>query len=213
MGNEHALLISNHRSDIDWLVGWVLSQRSGCLGSTVAMMKKVLKYLPVIGWSMWFSEYVFPERSWAKDESTLKLALFVEGTRFTQGKLSAAQQYAISSGLPIPRHVLLPRIKDAFLENYFASGRFGTEEIQDIRLPKKSLIVMIVWSCLLVLGAVEFLSWTSLFSTREGIALSAAFLLLVVILMQVLTLFSQSEPSAPVDNIQEDPVREHLLKQ
>ncbi|GMH13006.1 hypothetical protein Nepgr_014847 [Nepenthes gracilis] len=207
---------------------------------------------------MWFSEYVFLERSWAKDESTLKsgfeqlkdfpnpfwLALFVEGTRFTQGKLSAAQQYAISRGLPIPRKVLLPRTKvkvhikrhfmhelpetsddiaqwcrdmfvakDAFLENYFASGRFGTEEIQDIGLPKKSLIVMIVWSCLLVLGAVEFLSWTSLFSTWEGIAISAAFLLLVVILMQVLILFSLSEPSAPVDNIQEDLVREHLLKQ
>ena len=25
-GKEHALLISNHRSDIDWLVGWVLAQ-------------------------------------------------------------------------------------------------------------------------------------------------------------------------------------------
>ncbi|KAL5569667.1 hypothetical protein UlMin_026242, partial [Ulmus minor] len=24
-GKEHALLISNHRSDIDWLVGWVLA--------------------------------------------------------------------------------------------------------------------------------------------------------------------------------------------
>lgn len=25
-GKEHALLICNHRSDIDWLVGWVLAQ-------------------------------------------------------------------------------------------------------------------------------------------------------------------------------------------
>lgn len=25
-GKEHALVISNHRSDIDWLVGWVLAQ-------------------------------------------------------------------------------------------------------------------------------------------------------------------------------------------
>ncbi|XP_043693109.1 1-acyl-sn-glycerol-3-phosphate acyltransferase 2-like isoform X3 [Telopea speciosissima] len=105
MGKEHALLISNHRSDIDWLVGWVLAQ--------------------VIGWSMWFSEYLFLERSWAKDESTLKfgllqvkdfplpswLALFVEGTRFTKAKLLAAQEYATSTGLPIPRNVLIPRTK------------------------------------------------------------------------------------------------------
>lgn len=125
MGKEHALVICNHRSDIDWLVGWVLAQRSGCLGSSLAVMKKSSKVLPVIGWSMWFSEYLFLERSWAKDETTLKsglqrlrdypqpfwLALFVEGTRFTQAKLLAAQEYAASTGLPVPRNVLIPRTK------------------------------------------------------------------------------------------------------
>ncbi|KAG0521019.1 hypothetical protein BDA96_08G125100 [Sorghum bicolor] len=75
MGKEHALIISNHRSDIDWLIGWILAQRSGCLGSTLAIMKKSSKFLPVIGWSMWFSEYLFLERSWAKDEKTLKWGL------------------------------------------------------------------------------------------------------------------------------------------
>ncbi|CAM8889217.1 unnamed protein product [Rhodiola kirilowii] len=125
MGKEHALFISNHRSDVDWLVGWVLAQRSGCLGSALAIMKKSSKFLPIIGWSMWFSDYIFLERRWAKDENTLEeafkrledfprpfwLALFVEGTRFTQEKLIAAQQYATCSGLPIPRNVLIPRTK------------------------------------------------------------------------------------------------------
>uniref|UniRef100_A0A103YLQ4 1-acylglycerol-3-phosphate O-acyltransferase n=1 Tax=Cynara cardunculus var. scolymus TaxID=59895 RepID=A0A103YLQ4_CYNCS len=124
-GKEHALVIANHKSDIDWLIGWVFAQRSGCLGSTLAVMKKSSKFLPVIGWSMWFSEYLFLERSWAKDESTLKsglqslkdypqpfwLALFVEGTRFTKAKLLAAQEYASSMGLPVPRNVLIPRTK------------------------------------------------------------------------------------------------------
>ncbi|GLT96114.1 hypothetical protein SLE2022_137600 [Rubroshorea leprosula] len=125
MGKEHALVMCNHRSDLDWLVGWVLAQRSGCLGSAIAVMKKSSKLLPVIGWSMWFSEYLFLERSWAKDESILKsglqrlkdfpqpfwLALLVEGTRFTQAKLLAAQEYAASTGLPVPRNVLIPRTK------------------------------------------------------------------------------------------------------
>ncbi|MCO5600299.1 hypothetical protein L7F22_054409 [Adiantum nelumboides] len=124
-GKEHALVISNHRSDLDWLFGWVLAQRVGCLGSTRAVMKKSTKYLPVMGWSMWFSEYIFLERSWAKDEETLKfsfkslkgfpqpfwLALFVEGTRFTEAKLLQAQEFAASSGLPSPRNVLIPRTK------------------------------------------------------------------------------------------------------
>ncbi|WMV19241.1 hypothetical protein MTR67_012626 [Solanum verrucosum] len=134
MGKEHALVIANHRSDIDWLVGWILAQRSGCLGSSLAVMKKSSKLLPVIGWSMWFSEYLFLERSWAKDERTLKsglqrlsdyplpfwLALFVEGTRFTQAKLLAAQEYAASAGLPVPRNVLIPRTKVGFLFPFFS---------------------------------------------------------------------------------------------
>ncbi|EMS63864.1 hypothetical protein CFC21_064778 [Triticum aestivum] len=97
----------------------------GCLGSAIAIMKKSSKFLPVIGWSMWFAEYLFLERSWAKDEKTLKsglqrlkdfprsfwLALFVEGTRFTPAKLLAAQEYAVSQGLTAPRNVLIPRTK------------------------------------------------------------------------------------------------------
>jgi hypothetical protein len=30
-GKEHALVISNHRSDIDWLVGWIIAQVSSSL--------------------------------------------------------------------------------------------------------------------------------------------------------------------------------------
>ncbi|KAG6792851.1 hypothetical protein POTOM_002010 [Populus tomentosa] len=101
------------------------SMRSGCLGSALAVMKKEAKVLPIIGWSMWFSDYVFLERSWGKDERTLQsgferlvdfpmpfwLALFVEGTRFTQAKLLAAQEFAASRGIPVPRNVLIPRTK------------------------------------------------------------------------------------------------------
>ncbi|CAF1929373.1 unnamed protein product [Brassica napus] len=125
LGKEHALVLSNHRSDIDWLIGWVMAQRAGCLGSSLAIMKKEAKYLPIIGWSMWFSDYIFLERSWDKDEKTLTagfkrfedfpmtfwLALFVEGTRFTQEKLEAAQEYAYIRSLPSPRNVLIPRTK------------------------------------------------------------------------------------------------------
>lgn len=45
---------------------------------------------------------------------TFWLALFVEGTRFTQEKLEAAQDYASSRGLPSPRNVLIPRTKVSF---------------------------------------------------------------------------------------------------
>lgn len=48
------------------------------------------------------------------------LALFVEGTRFTQAKLLAAQEYAASVGLPVPRNVLVPRTKVKILLHFFA---------------------------------------------------------------------------------------------
>nr|AXM43882.1 lysophosphatidic acid acyltransferase 2 [Litchi chinensis] len=284
MGKEHALVVSNHRSDIDWLVGWVLAQRSGCLGSALAVMKKSSKFLPVIGWSMWFSEYLFLERNWAKDESTLRsglqrlkdfpkpfwLALFVEGTRFTQAKLLAAQEYATSTGLPIPRNVLIPRTKgfvasvshmrsfvpaiydttvaipkkspaptmlrlfkgqsfvvhvhikrclmkdlpetddavaqwcrdmfvakDELLDKHNVEDTFSDGELQDTGRPVKSLLVVTSWACLVVLGALKFLQWSSLLSSWKGIAFSTLGLGVVTVLMHILILFSQSERSTP----------------
>nr|GMC90304.1 1-acyl-sn-glycerol-3-phosphate acyltransferase 2 [Ipomoea batatas] len=284
MGKEHALLISNHRSDIDWVVGWVLAQRSGCLGSTLAVMKKSSIYLPVIGWSMFFSEYLFLERSWAKDESTLKsglerlqdyplpfwLALFVEGTRFTQAKLLAAQEYAASTGLPIPRNVLIPRtkgfvtavnhmrsfvpaiyevtvaipksspaptmlrifkgqpsvvhihlkrhmmkdlpendddiaqwcrdvfvVKDKLLDKHIAEDSFGEEQLQNIGRPAKSLVVVVCWACLLIVGAIKLFQSSALLSSWKGITVSATLLAVITILMQILINFTQSERSTP----------------
>ncbi|MFS7903833.1 putative 1-acylglycerol-3-phosphate O-acyltransferase [Helianthus anomalus] len=284
MGKEHALVIANHKSDIDWLIGWVFAQRSGCLGSTLAVMKKSSKFLPVIGWSMWFSEYLFLERSWAKDESTLKsglrrlkdypqpfwLALFVEGTRFTKAKLLAAQEYASSLGLPVPRNVLIPRTKgfvtsvsemrsfapaiydmtvaipkdstpptmlrlfkgqssvihvkvkrhlmkdlpetdegvaqwckdifvakDDILDKHKELNAFPDSELHDIGRPLKSLVVVVSWACLLVLGIFKFLQWSNLLSSWKGLTFTAIGLGIVTFLMQILIQFSQSERSTP----------------
>lgn len=107
---------------------------------------------------MWFADFLFLARNWAKDEKSLKvnqnnsskytymyltecfyqsfylyisldfcwqtgfeqqvrnpvpfwLALFAEGTRFTQTKLIEAQEFARSRGMPIPKNVLVPRTK------------------------------------------------------------------------------------------------------
>ncbi|KVI09437.1 hypothetical protein Ccrd_012203 [Cynara cardunculus var. scolymus] len=251
MGKEHALLVCNHKSDIDWLIGWVLAQRSGCLGSALALIKKSLKFLPVIGWSMWFTEYIFLERNWSKDKNTLKagfenlrdfpmpfwLAVFVEGTRFTQAKLLAAQEYAVATKLPVPKNVLIPRTKgfvaavnhlrsfvpaiynctvaipkdeplptvlrmfggrssrDASLELHHFKNSFEDMECHGIGRPKKSLFVVIVWSCVLIYGGVEFFKWCSF--SWGTIAFCAVVLLVVVISMHVLILFSQSEKSNP----------------
>uniref|UniRef100_A0A2N9IVP4 1-acylglycerol-3-phosphate O-acyltransferase n=1 Tax=Fagus sylvatica TaxID=28930 RepID=A0A2N9IVP4_FAGSY len=270
MGKEHALLICNHRSDIDWLVGWVLAQRFGCLGSTLAIMKKAAKSLPVIGWSMWFSGYVFVERIWVKDERTLQsgfqqledfpfpfwLALFVEGTRFTEAKLLSAQKYAASRRLPVPRNVLIPHTKGfvsavshirsfvpAIYDCTVAVAKHqppptllrmfrGKSSVVKVQLRRHSMRelpetddgiaqwckdvfvtkVVISWSCLIVYGIIKFLQWSCLLSSSEGIIISATFLVLVTIVMQILIQSSESERSTPVDIPPQDPVEEQLLQ-
>ncbi|KAJ0657331.1 putative 1-acylglycerol-3-phosphate O-acyltransferase [Helianthus annuus] len=251
MGKEHALLICNHKSDIDWLIGWVLAQ--------------------VIGWSMWFTEYIFLERSWAKDEHTLKagfenltdfpmpfwLAVFVEGTRFTQAKLIAAQEYAIAMNLPIPRNLLIPRTKGFVAAvNHLRSfvpaiynctvaipkdeplptilrmfrGRSSTVHVHIKRhliceLPETDSgikqwcrdrfveKVVIFWSWLLLYGAIKFFEWCSF--SWGTIAFCALLLLFVVILMQILILFSQSEKSdslrSQTINYKEDTLNQKLI--
>eukprot|EP00898_Chlorokybus_atmophyticus_P001066 jgi/Chlat1/1960/Chrsp157S02263 len=128
LGNEHAICICNHRQavDVDWLVGWVVAQHCGCLGGCKSLMKQSSKYLPVLGWSWWFSDTIFLDRAWATDQrrlvkaySSLKdfpvpfwMVLFAEGTRFTAPKLADAQKFAKERGLPhIPRHTLVPKTK------------------------------------------------------------------------------------------------------
>ncbi|CAK7342500.1 unnamed protein product [Dovyalis caffra] len=257
-GKEHALVICNHKSDIDWLVGWVLAQRAGCLGSTLAVMKKSSKFLP----SGLQRLKDFPRPFW--------LALFVEGTRFTQAKLLAAQEYAASQGLPIPRNVLIPRTKgfvsavsnmrsfvpaiyditlaipkssppptmlnlfqgkssvvhihikrhlmkelpetydgvaqwckdifvakDALLDKHMAEDTFSDKELQDMGRPKKSLVVVVSWACLLIFGALKFLQRSLLLSSQKGIALTASGLAIVTFLMHILIRSSQSEHSTP----------------
>ncbi|KAL8467206.1 hypothetical protein ACS0TY_036067 [Phlomoides rotata] len=299
LGKERALIICNHRSDIDWLVGWVLAQRAGCLGSSLALIKKESLCLPVIGWSMWFSGFIFLQRTWAKDENTLKsgfeglrdfpipfwLALFVEGTRFTQAKLVAAQEFAASAGLPVPRNVLIPRTKgfvaavthlrsfvpviynitaaipkneprptmlrilrgrssvvhvfierqlmqelpetssgiaqwckdafvakDAILERHLETDTFGEEIRHEIGRPKKSLLVVLVWSSLLLVAIVKLFECFP-FSWGE-LAFCVVFLALVAILMQTLIVFSQSEHSTPPKVVvsQQDPLKQVLLQ-
>ncbi|XP_011025521.1 PREDICTED: 1-acyl-sn-glycerol-3-phosphate acyltransferase PLS1-like isoform X2 [Populus euphratica] len=125
IGKENALVMPNHICDVDVLMMWLLAERFNCLRGVLMVMKKSSKYLPIYGWANWFNGAVFLDRNWAKDEGKLKssfrelkdfpgsfwLTIFVEGTRMTPDKLLAAQEFAISKGLPVPRNVLIPRTK------------------------------------------------------------------------------------------------------
>eukprot|EP01060_Flectonema_neradi_P006152 TRINITY_DN1411_c0_g1_i1.p1 TRINITY_DN1411_c0_g1~~TRINITY_DN1411_c0_g1_i1.p1 ORF type:complete len:389 (+),score=57.66 TRINITY_DN1411_c0_g1_i1:45-1169(+) len=127
LGTENAVILCNHTGDVDWLMGWILAERHGTLGTTKAYMKMASKYLPILGWSWYFVDYIFISRDWNKDKTTLAktfntlndypsslpfwIALFCEGTRQTPKKLAESQQWCRDNNKPVLKNLLWPRTK------------------------------------------------------------------------------------------------------
>lgn len=125
---ERVLLIANHRTEVDWMYLWDLALRKGCQGYIKYILKSSLMKLPVFGWGFHILEFISVERKWEVDESTMRqmlstfkdpqdalwLALFPEGTDYTEQKCIRSQKYAAETGLPILKNVLLPKTKGFF---------------------------------------------------------------------------------------------------
>ncbi|CAI0425476.1 unnamed protein product [Linum tenue] len=126
---ERVLVLANHRTEVDWMYLWNLALRKGCLGYIKYVLKSSLMKLPIFGWGFHILEFISVERKWEADEpvmrkmlSTFKdprdplwLALFPEGTDFTEEKCQKSQKYASEVGLPILTNVLLPKTKGFYV--------------------------------------------------------------------------------------------------
>eukprot|EP00070_Physeter_catodon_P035753 XP_028342647.1 1-acyl-sn-glycerol-3-phosphate acyltransferase delta isoform X2 [Physeter catodon] len=124
-GKENAIVVLNHKFEIDFLCGWSLAERFGVLGGSKVLAKKELAYVPIIGWMWYFTEMVFCTRRWEQDRKTVSESLLhlrdypekyfflihCEGTRFTEKKHQISMQVAQAKGLPSLKHHLLPRTK------------------------------------------------------------------------------------------------------
>jgi len=125
IGKEHAIIIMNHKYDIDWLMGWIIAERHGVLGSSKVYAKNSLKYVPLVGTTWWFTESIFLKRNLSDDKRTMEqshaalqtypspfwMLLFCEGTRFTETKHQLSMEVARKKGMPELKHHLLPRPK------------------------------------------------------------------------------------------------------
>lgn len=122
---ENALVLANHQqmSDITFLMDYARTKDR--LGDLKFFVKDPVKYVPGVGWGMWFLDCPFLKRDWAKDRDSIDrtfsafkredipmwLVSFPEGTRLTIEKAQASREYAATKGLPELRHVLVPRTK------------------------------------------------------------------------------------------------------
>ncbi|PWA60285.1 lysophosphatidyl acyltransferase 4 [Artemisia annua] len=122
---ERVLIIANHRTEVDWMYIWDLALRKGCLGCIKYVFKSSLLKLPIFGWGFHVFEFISVERKWEVDETIMRkmlstfinpldplwLAVFPEGTDFTEQKCVKSQQFAAENGLPILKNVLLPKTR------------------------------------------------------------------------------------------------------
>ncbi|CAF1314506.1 unnamed protein product [Adineta steineri] len=125
---ENSLWLGNHRYEVDWLLGWVVTQRLGLAGGSKILGKQSLRALPIIGWCWYFTESIFLRRVWSTDKSVLErdiqqlvqdypknynftLFLSCEGTRYTEEKRLESMKIAREKGLPELQHHILPRTK------------------------------------------------------------------------------------------------------
>lgn len=72
---ETAICLANHRYTVDWILDWIAAEHFNMLGQCKAFIKAVVVKYPIIGWSMWFNEFVFLSREKNKDISKIKKSI------------------------------------------------------------------------------------------------------------------------------------------
>ncbi|KAG9510349.1 Histone-lysine N-methyltransferase EZH1 [Fragariocoptes setiger] len=121
---DHSIFLANHSYELDWIGAWLVTDKLNQLASCKAMLKKNLKYVPVVGWTWAVSDQIFLDREWEKDKRNLNKSIdalleyepmvatfFCEGTRFTKDKLEESIKFAKERNLTAPRYHLIPRTK------------------------------------------------------------------------------------------------------
>lgn len=121
---SHDLIMSNHQIYSDWIYLWSLMDRIDRAGEVKIIMKRSLRQVPILGWSMRFFDFVFLNRKWEQDQAhfTKKLRGFVEakspfclliypeGTTLNHSALSKSESFAAKLGVKPTSRVLLPRV-------------------------------------------------------------------------------------------------------
>eukprot|EP00250_Pteridium_aquilinum_P024437 c29077_g1_i1 orf=85-1260(+) len=125
---ERAIIMCNHRTEVDWMYVWSLALRKKRVGWVKYVVKSSVKNVPIFGWAFHVLEFLLIDRRWEVDEHVFRtmlssfkgpedplwLVIFPEGTDYTELKCEKSQKYAEEHGLPKLHHVLLPRIKGIY---------------------------------------------------------------------------------------------------
>ncbi|KAH9178884.1 acyltransferase-domain-containing protein [Lactarius sanguifluus] len=124
---QKSILVANHQVYADWWYAWCLTYFMDTHRDVCIVLKKSLKWVPVIGWGMQFFNFIFLARSWASDrlylvkqlgllgeraqdhDTPLTFILYPEGTLVSPDTRPVSKKYADKLGISDMSHTLLPR--------------------------------------------------------------------------------------------------------
>ncbi|MCJ1404493.1 hypothetical protein MMC11_007719 [Xylographa trunciseda] len=120
---ERLVLMANHQIYTDWLYLWWIAYTNGMHGRIYIILKESLKSIPVIGWGIQLSQFIFMKRNWEKDKPHLAahlqklnnpadpmwLLIFPEGTNLAPDTRQRSALWAETQGITDMHHLLLPR--------------------------------------------------------------------------------------------------------
>lgn len=117
------VLMANHQIYTDWMYLWWIAYTNDMHGRLYIILKESLKKIPVLGWGMQLSQFIFMKRNWEKDKPNLQkhmaklrrpsepmwLVLFPEGTNLAASTRERSRAWARKNGISDMQHQLLPR--------------------------------------------------------------------------------------------------------
>jgi len=75
LANDRCIVISNHRTRLDWMFLWMWILRFGRLRNYKIILKDDLKKSPGFGWAMQMFGFLFLNRDWKIDEERIRNSL------------------------------------------------------------------------------------------------------------------------------------------
>lgn len=123
LAKQDILIISNHRTRVDWMFLWGLAAALGRIGSLNIVLKDTLRSVPGFGWATQCFGYAFMSRQGrSQDLLTLRRAaalhggrgrlavlLFPEGTDLSEDNRRRSSAFAEKNGMPEYTQILHPR--------------------------------------------------------------------------------------------------------
>ena len=145
------ILISNNRTQIDFIFLWSLFERSNLLTFLKIVVLSKVSSIPLIGWSCQFFQYIFLDKaSWDSDKTNIihsiqsmsatapTILIFPEGTDLCDG-IMKSNEYGMKNNLSVKKHVLHPRINGTqlLLQQFMKSYPNNKFKIYDLTMLTK----------------------------------------------------------------------------